>query len=148
MHDPSSIPDSARSRPQGRRVLVVDDNDDSADSLALLLRIDGHETSVAYNGAEAVRLAESFRPDVVILDIGLPILTGHHVAKLIRAQPWGRDMLLIALTGWGQGEDRKRSAETGIDHHLVKPADTDELRRLIMEPRRVGTAAQGTSQGS
>src|SRR4051812_3980178 len=80
-----------------RRVLVVDDNGDSADSLALLLKLDGHETAVAYNGAEAVRMAESFRPDVAILDIGLPILTGHHVAKLIRAQSWGRSMVLIAL---------------------------------------------------
>jgi DNA-binding response OmpR family regulator len=121
-----------------RRVLVVDDNGDSADSLAMLLKLDGHETAVAYNGAEAVRMAESFRPDVAILDIGLPILTGHHVAKLIRAQAWGRSMVLIALTGWGQGEDRRKSAETGIDFHLVKPADTDELRKLIVEARREG----------
>jgi len=120
----------------GRRVLVVDDNGDSADSLAMLLKLDGHETAVAYNGAEAVRMAESFRPDVAILDIGLPILTGHHVAKLIRAQPWGREMVLIALTGWDQGEDRRRSAETGIDMHLAKPADTDALRKLIRESKR------------
>jgi CheY-like chemotaxis protein len=126
----------AGSPPPGRRVLVVDDNDDSADTLAMMLRLEGHETAVAYNGAEAVRLAESFRPEVVILDIGLPILTGHHVAKLIRAQPWGRDMVLIALTGWGQGEDRRKSAETGIDVHLVKPADPVELRRLVSESRR------------
>ena len=116
----------------------MDDNGDSADSLAMLLKLDGHETAVAYNGAEAVRMAESFRPDVAILDIGLPILTGHHVAKLIRAQTWGRSMVLIALTGWGQGEDRRKSAETGIDFHLVKPADTDELRKLIVEARREG----------
>ena len=127
---------AAHARTVGRRVLVVDDNGDSADSLALLLRLDGHETAVAYNGAEAVRMAESFRPDVAVLDIGLPILTGHHVARLIRAQPWGRAMVLIALTGWGQGEDRRKSAETGIDLHLVKPADPDELRRLIAETRR------------
>ncbi len=120
----------------GRRVLVVDDNGDSADTLALLLKLDGHQTAVAYNGAEAVRMAESFRPEVAILDIGLPILTGHHVAKLIRAQPWGRDMVLIALTGWDQGEDRRRSAETGIDMHLAKPADTDALRKIIRESKR------------
>ncbi|MEO7520591.1 MAG: response regulator [Gemmatimonas sp.] len=125
-----------KSQSTSRRVLVVDDNGDSADSLAMLLKLDGHETAVAYNGAEAVRMAESFRPDVAILDIGLPILTGHHVAKLIRAQSWGRAMVLIALTGWGQGEDRKKSAEFGIDFHLVKPADTDELRRLIVEAKR------------
>ncbi|MES2523106.1 MAG: response regulator [Gemmatimonadota bacterium] len=129
-------PGSTKPPAVSRRVLVVDDNGDSADSLALLLKLDGHETAVAYNGAEAVRMAESFRPDVAILDIGLPILTGHHVAKLIRAQAWGRSMVLIALTGWGQGEDRRKSAETGIDFHLVKPADTDELRRLIVEARR------------
>ena len=129
---------SSTKSPTSRRVLVVDDNGDSADSLAMLLKLDGHETAVAYNGAEAVRMAESFRPDVAILDIGLPILTGHHVAKLIRAQAWGRTMVLIALTGWGQGEDRRKSAETGIDFHLVKPADTDELRKLIVEARREG----------
>ncbi len=134
MFEPLPVDAGARSAPgAGRRVLVVDDNADSADSLALLLKLDGHETAVAYNGAEAVRMAESFRPQVAILDIGLPILTGHHVAKLIRAQPWGREMVLIALTGWDQGEDRRRSAETGIDVHLAKPADTDALRKLIRE---------------
>ena len=137
MFQDSPVEAGARAAPAaGRRVLVVDDNGDSADSLALLLTLDGHETAVAYNGAEAVRMAESFRPDVAILDIGLPILTGHHVAKLIRAQPWGREMVLIALTGWDQGEDRRRSAETGIDMHLAKPADTDALRKIIRESKR------------
>jgi DNA-binding response OmpR family regulator len=139
MHKGSPVNSGSSNPPAAtRRVLVVDDNGDSADSLAMLLKLDGHETAVAYNGAEAVRMAESFRPDVAILDIGLPILTGHHVAKLIRAQAWGRSMVLIALTGWGQGEDRRKSAETGIDFHLVKPADTDELRKLIVEARRDG----------
>lgn len=118
-----------------RRVLIVDDNADSADAIALLLAADGHETAVAYNGAEAVRMADSLRPDVVVLDIGLPILSGHHVAKLIRAQAWGRDIMLIAVTGWGDGEDRRKSAEMGIDHHLVKPPDYDHLRRLVRDKR-------------
>ncbi len=119
-----------------RRVLVVDDHGDSVDWLTQMLIADGHETAVAYNGAEAVRMAEAFRPDVAILDLGLPILTGHHVARLIRSQPWGREMVLIALTGWSAGEDKRKSAETGIDIHLVKPADAKELRRLVNETAR------------
>ena len=119
-----------------RRVLVVDDHGDSVDWISQLLNADGHETAVAYNGAEAVRMAQSFRPDVAILDLGLPILTGHHVARLIRSQPWGKEMVLIALTGWAAGEDKRKSAETGIDIHLVKPADGDELRRLVRETAR------------
>jgi CheY-like chemotaxis protein len=117
-----------------RRVLVAEDNRDSADSLAMMLQLLGHETAVARNGRQAVELAETFRPEVILLDIGLPELTGHEAARRIRAQPWGREMTLIALTGWNQEEDRHRSREAGFDHHLVKPIDSATLQALLAEP--------------
>ena len=111
--------------PARRKILVVDDNADAAESLAALLSINGHETRMAHDGPEALQQAERFHPDVVFLDIGMPTLDGHETAKLIRRQPWGKDMVLVALTGWGQNEDRKRSKDAGFNHHLVKPADPD-----------------------
>jgi CheY-like chemotaxis protein len=113
------------------RILVVDDNHDAARSLARLLNLAGNEVQTAGDGREAVAAAAAFRPDVVLLDIGLPVLNGYDVARQIRAQPWGGDMALIALTGWGQDEDRRRSREAGFDHHLVKPVDTDTMMRLL-----------------
>ncbi len=109
--------------PTARRVLVVDDNRDSAASLAMLLKLAGNETYTAHDGLEAVKAAETFRPDVVFLDIGLPKLNGRDAARRIREQPWGTNMVLVALTGWGQDEDRRRSQEAGFDHHMVKPVD-------------------------
>lgn len=114
-----------------RRILVVDDNRDSADSLSLLLQHLGHEVATAYDGLEAVSVAEEFCPDVVLLDIGLPRLDGYGVARRIRAEPWGKDMLLIASTGWGQDSDRARTKAAGFDHHLVKPVDLDTLTELF-----------------
>jgi signal transduction histidine kinase/ActR/RegA family two-component response regulator len=114
-----------------RRVLVVDDNHDSADSLAALLKILGHEVTTAYDGAQAVETAAELRPEVVLLDIGMPVLDGFEACRRIREQPWGRDMHLIALTGWGQDDDRRRSREAGFDSHLVKPVDADELIRAV-----------------
>jgi CheY-like chemotaxis protein len=102
---------------------VVDDNTDAASSLAMLLKISGNEAHTANEGLEAIEVAEAFRPDVVLLDIGMPNLDGLEVCRRIRAQPWGRDMLMIALTGWGQEEDRRKSKDVGFDHHLVKPVD-------------------------
>ena len=118
-----------------RRVLVVDDNADAAESLAALLQISGHETRLAHDGPEAVEEARSFQPDVVFLDIGLPTLDGHETARRIRQQPWGKDMVLVALTGWGQVEDRRRSKEAGFNHHLVKPADPAVVTKLLSEIR-------------
>jgi PAS domain S-box-containing protein len=117
--------------PQPRRFLVVDDNADSAHSLSMLLQLSGNETSTAYDGIEAVQVAESFRPDIVLLDIGLPKMSGHDAARRIRAQPWGQNMVLIALTGWGQEEDRRKSKEAGFDHHMVKPVDYSALMTLL-----------------
>jgi CheY-like chemotaxis protein len=114
-----------------RKILVVDDNADAAESLAALLRISGHDTRMAHDGHAAVEVAEQFHPDVVFLDIGMPVLDGHETAKLIRQQPWGKDMVLVALTGWGQSEDRRRSKDAGFNHHLVKPADPAVVEQLL-----------------
>ena len=126
------------------RVLVVDDNADSADSLARLLALDGYDVRVANGGMEALHEAASFRPDVVLLDIGLPMMNGYDVARRIRTEPWGTDMRLVALTGWGQDEDRRRSKEAGFDDHVVKPVDPVALRALL---RRV-MAARRVTQGA
>jgi signal transduction histidine kinase len=121
-----------------RRMLVVDDNPDSAESLSMLLQVSGHETATAHDGLEALAEAERFRPEVVLLDIGLPLLNGYDAARRIREQPWGKDMVLVALTGWGQEEDRRKSKEAGFDLHLVKPVDLD----LLME--RLGSLPSGS----
>ena len=118
-----------------RKILVVDDNADAAESLAALLRISGHDTRMAHDGQAAVEAAEQFHPDVVFLDIGMPILDGHETARLIRRQPWGKDMVLVALTGWGQREDRRRSMDAGFNHHLVKPADPAIVEQLLASLR-------------
>jgi PAS domain S-box-containing protein len=119
-----------RSGPK-RRVLVVDDNRDAADSLVMMLRMMGHETDTAYDGLEAVHAAATFRPDVVLLDIGLPKLNGYEAARYIRSQPWGKGMALIALTGWGQDEDKRRALEAGCDYHLTKPVEAATLEKLL-----------------
>ena len=120
-----------RSSSSTHRILVVDDNKDSADSLAMLLELTGHEVYTAHDGHGAFDSAEQHRPDVVLLDIGLPVLNGHEVCRRIRQQPWGQGMVLIALTGWGQDEDRRRSQEAGFDGHLVKPVDHSRLLALL-----------------
>ena len=114
-----------------RRILVVDDNPDSAESLATLLQISGNETHIAHDGLQALEAAERFRPEVVLLDIGLPQLNGYDAARRIREQPWGKTMMLIALTGWGQEEDRRQSKDAGFDAHLVKPVDYGALMELL-----------------
>lgn len=116
-----------------RRILVVDDNRDSALSLALLLKVAGDETFTAHDGLEAVEAAERLNPDVILLDIGLPRLNGYEVARHIREQPWGQKVVLIALTGWGQEEDRRKSNEAGFNSHLVKPVDHSVLNKLLSE---------------
>jgi PAS domain S-box-containing protein len=115
---------------QQRRILVVDDNKDAADSLAMLLKTNRSEVRVAYDGLEAVGAAVAFQPDVVLLDIGLPKLYGYEAARRIR-EARGKDVLLIAITGWGQEEDRRRAFEAGFDHHMTKPVKFDHLLALI-----------------
>jgi CheY-like chemotaxis protein len=114
-----------------RRILVVDDNEDAAEWLATLLNLTGHETHVAHDGVEAIRAAERLLPDVVLLDIGLPGMDGYEVCRRIREQPWGRDLVLVALTGWGQEEDRQKSREAGFDRHLIKPVDDEVIMNLL-----------------
>jgi PAS domain S-box-containing protein len=114
-----------------RRVLIVDDNRDAAVSLARLLDCMGNETQTAADGLEALGLAETFRPDLVMLDIGMPRLSGYDTARRIREQPWGRSMVLVALSGWGQEEDRRRSRDAGFDSHLVKPLEPDAMEKLL-----------------
>jgi len=120
----------------GKRILVVDDNLDSAESLSVLLELSGHDVRLAHDGIDAVKTSDEFRPDVILLDIGLPRMNGYEAARVIRRRPWGNGVTLIALTGWGQKEDRERSKDAGFDTHLVKPVDHDELLRLleVMEP--------------
>ena len=114
-----------------RRILIVDDNRDAADSLAMLLEITGNKTYRAHDGVEAVEAIEEHRPEVVLLDIGSPRLTGHEVCRHVRQQPWGKDIVMIALTGWGQDDDRRKSEEAGFNGHLVKPVDYDKLLELV-----------------
>jgi DNA-binding response OmpR family regulator len=115
-------------RPQ--RVLVVDDNEDAADSLATLLDVSGYEVRVAYDGPEAIAAADDFTPAAALLDIGLPHLSGYDIARHVRATR-GEAVLLVAITGWGQEEDRRRAREAGFDHHFTKPADFERLVSLL-----------------
>jgi CheY-like chemotaxis protein len=119
--------------PKSFRILVVDDNHDSALSQAMMLSIMGHETRTAHDGESAVVCAESFLPEVVLLDIGLPKLNGYEVAQRIREQPWGASMFLIAVTGWGQEEDRQRSTEVGLNVHMVKPVEPAALEKILAD---------------
>jgi CheY-like chemotaxis protein len=118
-----------------RRVLVADDNVDSAASLSLLLRHTGHETHVAYDGSDALEAAERLRPEVALLDIGMPQLNGYEVARRIRQQAWGVQMTLVAVTGWGQDDDKRRAEDAGFDYHLTKPLDYATLRKILESPR-------------
>ena len=108
-------------------VLIVDDNLDAANSLAALLQLSGYVTHLAHDGLAALEIAEIVRPGVIILDIGMPKMNGHEAARRIRQQPWGKDTLLVAVSGWGQPEDRRRSREAGFHTHLTKPVDADQV---------------------
>jgi signal transduction histidine kinase len=114
-----------------RRILVTDDNQDAAKSLSMLLRLSGHEVETAYDGESAVEKADSYRPDVMLLDIGLPGMNGYDVCRTIRQRPWGKSIRIVALTGWGQEQDRQNARAAGFDDHLVKPVDPQVLRRAL-----------------
>lgn len=122
----NSIPSIA-----SKRILVVDDNRDSAKTLSMLLKLTGNEIRMAHDGQEALGIAEEFRPEVILLDIGMPVLNGYDTCRALRAKDWGKSVRIIALTGWGQDEDRRKTADAGFDGHLVKPVDHAELMRLL-----------------
>jgi PAS domain S-box-containing protein len=117
----------------GRRILVVDDNQDSATSMAMMLKLTGNQVRTAHDGVEAVEAAESFRPQVILMDVGMPRLNGYEATRRIRDQHWGRSVTIVALTGWGQEGDKGRSREAGCDGHLVKPVSLPDLERLLAE---------------
>jgi PAS domain S-box-containing protein len=125
------LPKSTLQPAPARRILVVDDNRDSAESLATLLDLRGNEVQTAYDGVEAVEKAAVYRPDVILLDIGLPKMNGYNACRAIREQPWGKNIVMVALTGWGQDEDRRKSVAAGFDSHLVKPVDLDDIMTLL-----------------
>ena len=116
-----------------RRVLVVDDNRDAAESLTMLLRFSGHEVVTAHDGLQALEDAKEFRPELILMDLGMPGMSGYEAAKALRGEPWGAEIVLVALTGWGQEEDRKRTKEAGFDRHLVKPIEFVEVQKLFGE---------------
>jgi CheY-like chemotaxis protein len=139
-------PDGEEARPAGppRRVLIVDDNPDAAESAALLLGMLGHEVETAGDGPSALEAVRTFRPEVVLLDIGLPGMSGYDVARALRARPENRALSLVAVTGYGQDEDRRRSAEAGFDRHLVKPVDPTALARLLASLEQPVSAGRGS----
>jgi CheY-like chemotaxis protein len=121
----------ATPRTGGLRVLVADDNVDNVETLALMLQLHGHEVASAHDGVEAVAAAERFRPQVALLDLGMPGMNGYDVCRALRALPFGGEVCIVAITGWGQEEDRRRTRESGFDHHLVKPVDFADIARLL-----------------
>jgi PAS domain S-box-containing protein len=142
---PALSPPRVDSRIMGktsRKILVVDDNRDSADTVSTMLQKDGHDTRVAYDGETALEVATAFRPEVALLDIGLPVMNGYEVCRHLRAQAWATGLVVMALTGWASEVDRRRSQDAGFDHHLVKPVDPDALRWLLAAP-----VAQAGDQG-
>jgi CheY-like chemotaxis protein len=114
-----------------RRVLIVDDNEDAANSLAMILNLGGHETASVYTAADALQRAAAFRPDVVLLDIGLPGMDGYEVAQKMRELPGLRDIRLVAVTGYGRADDRLRARDAGFDDHLTKPVEFAVLERAL-----------------
>lgn len=128
-------------------ILVVDDNIDSAESLSLLMEFAGHETFMAHDGREAIAKAETIKPDVILLDIGLPIVDGYGVCRSIRSQSWGKRAVIIALTGWGQDEDRQSSKDAGFDAHMVKPVDPADLLKLLADLNGNGRSPKVNAAG-
>jgi CheY-like chemotaxis protein len=110
---------------------VVDDNQDAANSLTMLLRMQGHAVQVAHSGPTALEIAADFGPDIIFLDIGMPGMDGYEVARRVRTMPGLEKTVLVALTGWGQSEDRRRTAEAGFNHHLVKPPEMKSVEGIL-----------------
>jgi PAS domain S-box-containing protein len=128
--------ESALSPIPGKKILVVDDNREAALTLSILVKMLGHEVQTANDGLQAVQVAEEFRPELMLMDIGMPKMNGYEAARFIREQPWGENIILVALTGWGQEGDKQKSKQAGFDDHLVKPADPQNLQRVLAIPVR------------
>jgi two-component system CheB/CheR fusion protein len=130
------------------RILLVDDDDDVAESMGALLSIDGHTVNTANNGAAAIDILHTFDPDVVLLDLGLPGIDGYQVARRMRSQTFKQDLVIIALSGYGEKEHRRRSKEAGCDYHLVKPVQPHVLRDLLNKIRNSSRATLSRSSGA
>jgi len=128
----STRPGPDRSVSPGRRILIVDDNHDSADAIALILQLEGNDVKAVYSGSEALALAEQFQPHAVLMDIGMPQLNGYEVARRMRSEPWGKNVLLVAQSGWGQAEDVRQCHEAGFNYHLTKPIDFQKLKEFFV----------------
>jgi CheY-like chemotaxis protein len=135
--DPSRHPGGfSGSQPATRRILVADDNADSAETCAMLLQMWGHDVRVAHDGQEALAVAGDFRPEIALVDIGMPRMNGYEVAEAVRKTDWGKEIVLVAVTGWGHDEDKEKAAASGFDRHLAKPVDPQHLQPLIEEIAR------------
>jgi CheY-like chemotaxis protein len=119
------------SNKSGRRVLLVDDNQDSVTTLSMLLKVKGHDARVAENGEAAIQLADDYQPEVVLLDLSLPGMDGYEVAQRLRDRPYGPGLVLVALTGWSGREVQAKAAEAGFDYHLLKPVDWPDLEKVL-----------------
>jgi CheY-like chemotaxis protein len=117
--------------PAPKRILVVDDNEDAAAMMGMLLNRLGHEVRVAHNGVQALEAGASLLPHAVLMDLGMPVMDGYSACRRMRASAWGANALIVALSGWGQDEDRRKSRDAGFDHHLVKPIPSDEILTLL-----------------
>jgi CheY-like chemotaxis protein len=126
-------------------VLIVDDNADAAETLRMMLELKGHDVVTAHDGAQALRAVETFGPEIVLLDIGLPEMDGHEVARRIRAMPGGELVMLYAITGWGQDQDKRRAQEAGFDGHLTKPVNAARLLALLTDVRSGRLRSKTTS---
>jgi CheY-like chemotaxis protein len=136
---PASVRPGSESPKESKRVLIVDDNRNQARTLARLLEAMGHQATVAYDGPDALELAGEFNPDVALIDIGLPGMSGYEVARRLREQREFRDLVLVAQTGWGREEDRQRAMEAGFNYHLVKPIERDTFREILARPKNVSS---------
>ncbi|GGC05110.1 response regulator [Dyadobacter sediminis] len=120
-----------KEKSEGRRILVIDDNHDAADTLAMMLRLTGNDVKTCYSGLDGIAAAESFQPVAIMLDIGMPEVNGYETCRIIREKEWGKSIAIIALTGYGQQEDIQKSKESGFNAHLVKPLHLPDLTKLL-----------------
>jgi CheY-like chemotaxis protein/two-component sensor histidine kinase len=130
-HERAGVRQTSGTVDHSRRLLVVDDNIDAAESMAIVLRMEGFEVRTAHDGESAIAMATEYQPHVILLDLGMPKMNGYDVARRVRREPWGQQVVLVACTGWGQPEDRRRSKAAGFDHHLVKPVSPESVIDLV-----------------